>query len=60
MWEIAPLAMLEGLNLLMLDAVYHGKVIYDRGFYGQLRAKLEKLVAERGLVRIRKGWMVTR
>ena len=54
------LRMLEDLNILMLDALYHGKVIYDRGFYGQLRAKFERLVAERGLVRIRKGWMATR
>ena len=54
------LRMLEDLNLLMLDALYHGKVIYDRGFYGQLKARFEELVAERGLVKIRKGWMATR
>ena len=54
------LRMLEDLNLLMLDALHHGKVIYDRGFYGQLKARFEELVAERGLVKIRKGWMATR
>jgi len=54
------LRMLENLNLLMLDALHHGKVVYDRGFYGQLRAKFERLVAERGLVKIRKGWVATK
>ena len=54
------LHMLEDLNLLMLDALHHGKVIYDRGFYKQLKARFEELVAERGLVKIRKGWMATR
>jgi len=53
------LRMLEDMNLLMLDALHHGKVIYDRGFYGQFKARFKRLVAERGLVKIRKGWVAT-
>jgi len=46
----------ETLNQLLLDALFFGKVIYDRGFYVALLKKFKKIAEKHKLEKIEDGW----
>jgi len=53
-------AMLESFNPLILDALKDGKVIYDRGFWKQLKNIFEKLLAKGIITPKESGWTIRR
>jgi len=53
-------AALESFDLALLDALEHGVVLYDDGFWGELKGRFAALKEEWGLEEVEGGWVSRR
>lgn len=50
--------MFEGRNLLMLEALEHGRILFDHGAFGTMRQEFSRWRAEGEVTPFEHGWKI--